>query len=795
MPHDLQRGDGPPCVIDYRERGTRAPFNACAIATGGNDPLMAADVRGAIRRPWLAYVAVGLAATVVYFILPDAQDQLYLLIGISAAWAIVAGRRLHGPTHPGWLMLAAGVVLYSLGDLVYTLIATTTGEEPFPSLADGPYLLGQLLVVVGVGRLAAPIERGFYRPAVIDATLVATAGAFIAWPLLLDPLTRSQVDMFSGAVALSYPVIDLVLVGVLARHALQPGRKPASVLLLIGGATAWLVADLVYANVSISGEYVTGSWLDAGWLIAYVLVGAAALHPSMARVTPYTERHEATISNGRLVLIGICVGTTVLVFVAHGPLVHPGDFPAFAVGSTTVAIFGSIRLLGALHAARVLLKEQLALKDELDHRSRSDRLTGLANREAIRDRLAVDLARGEPMAFVFLDLDDFKRINDAFGHPVGQDVLREVASRLTLIAGDSRIAARFGGDEFAVLISPCGGQIEAVQVARAILGALEPDVVLAGHRFRIGASVGIVWSSASELTADEIISRADIAMYQAKGQGGGCYAVFEPAMHERAVARTRLQNDLDRAVGRGEIMPWFQPIFDVVSEDLVGVEALARWQHPVRGLVAPDEFIPIAELSGAITGIDRHIVHVAAARVAEWRELGAGMLKLHVNITPREAADPGTVEGIASALDASGLPASSLVVEVTETALIDEAAVAPVLDSLKTLGVRLSIDDFGSRYAVLTQLGRLPIDVVKLDRSVVAGVATSEGFRLFQGILRFAQSMRLETVAEGVESLDVLPILRRLGCTAAQGYALGRPMPADAFGDLVADLVERKAIA
>jgi diguanylate cyclase (GGDEF)-like protein len=475
---------------------------------------------------------------------------------------------------------------------------------------------------------------------------------------------------------------------------------------------------------------------------------------------------------------------------------HAADFPAFALGSVTVGLLGSLRLLGALHASRILLREQLELKDELGRRSRTDRLTGLANREAIREHLTDDLGRGEPVAFVFLDLDDFKRVNDAFGHPTGQDVLREVAARLDSIAGDTRTAARFGGDEFAILISPCPGEGEATEVAQQITDALEPDVVLAGHRFRISASVGIVWSSADGLTADDIISRADIAMYQAKGRGGGCHAIFEPAMHDRAVARTQLQNDLDGAVSRGEIMPWFQPMFDVTTEDLVGVEALARWQHPVRGLVAPDDFIPIAELSGAITGIDRHIAHVAAERVAEWNEMGAGALTLHINITPREAADPSTVEGIASALSTAGLPASSLVVEVTETALIDETAVAPVLASLKALGVRLSIDDFGSRYAVLTQLGRLPIDIVKLDRSVVSGLETRQGFRLFQGIVRFAQSMRLETVAEGVESLAVMPLLRRLGCTAAQGYALGRPMPAEQFEDLVAAFVERrKAIA
>jgi hypothetical protein len=215
---------------------------------------MAADLRGTLRRPWLLYVAIGLGASVAYFLLPDVQDLLYLLIGFSAAWAIIAGRRIHGPTHRGWPILAAGIVFYCLGDVVYTILVATTGEEPFPSLADLPYLLGQLLVVIGVGRLAAPIERGFYRPALIDAALVATAGAFISWPLVLDPLTSGQADLFGGAVALSYPLIDLVLVGVLARHALQPGRKPISVLFLIGGAAAWLVADLAYVNLSVAED-------------------------------------------------------------------------------------------------------------------------------------------------------------------------------------------------------------------------------------------------------------------------------------------------------------------------------------------------------------------------------------------------------------------------------------------------------------------------------------------------------------------------------------------------------------
>ena len=739
---------------------------------------MAAPVQALVGRPWLLFLTAGLVATEVYYLVAPLQDALYLVIGFAGSAAIVVGWWVRRPVQRGWLMLAAGIGLYSLGDLIYTIIVSETGTEPFPSIADGPYLLGQLLVVFGVARLAAPAERGFYRPAMINSTLVALAGVFVAWPTLLDGMGLDQLDPLSALISLLYPLLDLILIGVLARHLLQPGKKSASLLLLLGGVVAWLVADLVYAALSVSGGYVSGMWLDAGWLVAYVLVGTAALHPSMAQVVSPKELHEATISNRRLVLLGVVVVIPVVMFVVHGPPLHPMDGPVFAIGGATLIFLVSVRLIGALRASRIVLGERSVLEAELERRATTDRLTGLANRPAVMDRLTAALERGERIGLVYLDLDDFKRINDAFGHQTGEEILRDVADRLRSVVADPLDVAHVGGDEFALVVRDCGSEAQATDVAIRVMEALKPVVRREEHSFRIQASIGIVWPDSLSVSADEILSRADIAMYRAKDHGGNAYAVFEPEMQERARLRTRLQNDLDGAVDRGEIQPWYQPIFDVRSGSLVGMEALARWQHGERGLILPDEFIPIAELSGAIRGIDRHIVSVATAQLAEWsRRLGSS-LQLHVNITPQEATDPATVEAIRAALRGSGLPPRSLVVEVTETALIDEAAVGPVLASLKALGVRLSIDDFGSRYAVLTKLGRLPIDIVKLDRSLLTGLDMPEGVRLFHGIIRLAQSLRLETVAEGVESLDLLPVLRRLGCDAAQGYALGRPMPA-----------------
>jgi diguanylate cyclase len=500
----------------------------------------------------------------------------------------------------------------------------------------------------------------------------------------------------------------------------------------------------------------------------------------MAHLVAVAEPHEATLSNRRLTLIGVTVMGPIAVFVAHGPsFVHTWDFAGFAAGSVILGLLASIRLLGSLHDSRLLLEQHLLLRAEVGLRARTDGLTKLANRNALVDHLGAVLAGDDSVGLLFLDLDDFKRVNDAFGHPVGDRLLREVARRLRTVVRGPDDVARLGGDEFAIVVSPCPTRAGAASVAQRVLDSFVPDVDVEGRAFRIRPSIGVVWTRPGELTADEVLSRADIAMYLAKERGGQSFELFEPAMHDRAVERTQLRGDLEGAVRRGEIEPWYQPIFDS-DRQLVAVEALARWRHPRRGLVSPNEFVPLAELSGDIVEIDRAMVQMATRDVARWNAAG-GSIQLHVNLAPREVADPLTVQSIADALEASGLLASQLVVEMTETALVDVAVVAPVLARLKDLGVRLSIDDFGSRYAVLAELGQLPFDVVKLDRGLVVGVETPLGFRLLQGIVRLAESLRLETIAEGVETMSELALLRRLGCTGFQGYVLGKPMPASEF--------------
>lgn len=723
--------------------------------------------------------AIGVAEIGAFLLFPDARDGLYLVIGLSASFAIAVGLRLHRPHRRGWLLIAAGLATNCLGDAVYTYLAAASGSEPFPSVADGLYLGAELLLFAGIAALAVPATHRLRHPALLDAGLVATACGFVAWVLLLDPILADSGDPLAASIAIAYPLFDIAFIGVLASFWLLPGRKRPAGLLLGAGLTAWLAADLTFARLSLTGDYVSNGLLDTGWLVGYVLFGVAALHPSMANLVAAVQPYETTLSNRRLGLVAATVLVPIAVFVAHGPFVHAWDFAGFSTGAVFITLLGLIRLLGSLHDSRLLLEQQRQLHREIDRRARTDGLTQLANRSALVDRLRVALAGNDSVGLLFLDLDDFKRVNDAFGHPVGDEVLRVVASRLRAIVRTPDDVARLGGDEFAVIVSPCPTLEGAASVAQRVLDSFAAEVVVDGRAFRIRPSIGVVWTQPGELTADEVLSRADIAMYLAKDHDGDSFKIFEPVMYDRAVALTQLRSDLQGAVLRGEIEPWYQPIFDTARQ-LVAVEALARWHHPRCGLVSPAEFVPIAELSGDIVEIDRAMVRMAARDVARWNAAGRP-IQLHVNISPREIADPRIVESIAEALAASGLLAGQLVVEVTETALVDEATVAPVLAALKDLGLRLSIDDFGSRYAVLALLGRLPFDNVKLDRSLVIGVGTPEGFRLLQGIVRLADSLRLETIAEGVETASELALLQRLGCTGFQGYLLGRPVPASEF--------------
>jgi diguanylate cyclase (GGDEF)-like protein/PAS domain S-box-containing protein len=437
------------------------------------------------------------------------------------------------------------------------------------------------------------------------------------------------------------------------------------------------------------------------------------------------------------------------------------------------------RVTGVSVIARDITRRK-QLEEQLTRQALHDPLTGLANRALFSDRLEHALARdrrpGATVAIV-IDLDGFKDVNDSLGHDAGDDLLTIAGLRLQGHARPGDTVARLGGDEFGVLLEETSAA-EAMRSAEVLLEGLATPIVLRDRELTPTASIGIAVAAGED--ADTLLRNADTAMYAAKRQGKGRYAIFEPAMHATVVERLDRAADLSRAVQRHQLRLCYQPEIHLRSGRIVGLEALARWRHPTRGEVLPNEFIPLAEETGLILPIGRWVLREACRQAKAWQERwpARSPLTIAVNLYARQLQHPGIVEEVVAALAAAELDPQSLVLEITETAVMEQLdAAITILTELRQLGVRLALDDFGTGYSSLSYLQRFPVDILKIDRSFVAGVAGSvEESALARAIVTLGQTLGLETVAEGVETAEQLAALRELGCQLGQGYYFARPL-------------------
>ncbi len=424
--------------------------------------------------------------------------------------------------------------------------------------------------------------------------------------------------------------------------------------------------------------------------------------------------------------------------------------------------------------------ERKRAEAELAHQALHDGLTGLPNRALLLDRLGQAIARlertGTSVAVLFCDLDRFKVVNDSLGHEAGDKLLTGVAERLTDVLRTGDTAARFGGDEFVVLCEDVDGERHAVLVAQRIARRLAEPFALGEDQVHVKVSFGIAVTDRSSVRAESLVRDADAAMYRAKERGGSLYEVFDTGMRRRAVRRLATETALHRALDHDELLLYFQPQLDMVSGTVTGVEALVRWQHPERGLVGPVEFIPAAEETGLIHRLGAWVIREACRQSVAWR----GGLTMAINLSPRQVLHPELVRSVARIVRDSGVDPTQLCFEITETAVLDDVdAATAVLEQLKGLGASLAIDDFGTGYSSLKALQQFPFDVVKIDRSFVAGMAgSSQEAAIVAAVISLSQALGLRTVAEGIETAGHLEGLRKLGCDLGQGYYFARPTPA-----------------
>jgi diguanylate cyclase (GGDEF)-like protein/PAS domain S-box-containing protein len=573
---------------------------------------------------------------------------------------------------------------------------------------------------------------------------------------------------------------------------------------IVGETLAWLVASLRRVHEELASRRVGARYSalvqNAADLVA--VVGAdATIHfvtPSVERLLGYraselttrrlTELFADETVNGALQLLERLARQPGASATQEWRIAH-------ADGSVRVVEVVAVNLaedpdIGGIVVTGRDVTERHALEAQLSHEALHDALTGLANRLLFQDRLAHALARSsrhpEQVAVLFLDLDEFKDVNDSLGHQAGDSVLQVIATRLQATVRASDTVARLGGDEFAVLVEDAEDSAALVELAERLLAAVRRPIEVGDTELVLGASIGIVLGDAGTEDAAALVRDADIAMYAAKELGKDRVELFDPRMQVRITERLHLVNDLRRAIDEGELEVLYQPIFELASGRPVGAEALVRWQHPERGRLLPGAFIGAAETSGLIVALGGYVLRQACTTAQAWATPDADVGIVSVNLSPRQFGDEQLLATIRDVLDRSGLCPRRLVLEITENVLISDLPGARAkLQALREMGVRVAIDDFGMGYSSLHYLRALPVDILKIDRAFVSGLGSADGAdALVAAIVEMARVMDLETIAEAVETSAEATRLRELGVGLIQGFHLARPMPAAAIAGI-----------
>jgi diguanylate cyclase (GGDEF)-like protein len=754
-----------------------------------------------VRSAWKTVAVGGTTCVGGYFLLPGTglKDVAYSVIGVASVVCVVVAVRLHRPEESsGWYAIAAGNACFVVGDGVFSLYRYVAHRSvPFPSWADAAYLLGYPFLVLGVVLISRHRQEGRSRESFADAAIVATGALALSWHFLVgDYVAQDHIGSLGKLVNMAYPLMDLAVLFIVVRCLLFGVSMMPTFALLATSMISMTVADFAYDVLVLHGVYRTGQPVDAGWLFGYVFVGAAALHPSMARADGPSDAGVGDTGR-RLPLVALAAFVSPCILLAVGSGAGRSEVEALAGTSIAVFVLVVVRMRWMFRRIGLQtneLEESLTTKESLEADLRyqvlHDGLTGLANRALLYDRvehaLLASVRSGKTVAVCFCDLDGFKTVNDGLGHQVGDQILVTVSKRLSSVVRPGDTVARLGGDEFAVLIEGVEDPSIATSVADRIVSAVARPIELEGRSVDMTVSVGIAVAD-GKATGEELLSRADSAMYEAKAAGKGRYEVFEASMHARIMERLEITNSFGRALKRSEFALLYQPQFSLVDGHLEGFEALLRWQHPSLGLLSPDRFISLAEETGHIVSIGRWVLETACDQAARW-STGRSPLTMSVNISARQLRHPHLVDDVRTALALAGLPPCQLVLEITENVLVSDPDHArSVLGELKGLGVRLAIDDFGTGYSSLSYLRRFPVDLLKIDKSFIDPLSDPDGddVAFIKTILKLADTLGLATVAEGIERPDQRALLSELGCGSAQGFLMARPLSDLAAGDLI----------
>ncbi|MBX9244246.1 GGDEF domain-containing protein [Actinotalea ferrariae] len=745
---------------------------------------------------WARFLAAGALVVVVQWFLPYGLlgDSIIVAAGAAGVVAMVVGVRRYRPARPlPWYLMAAGVAFWATGDGLWTVFDHVLGIDPFPSGADVAYLVAYPLFGVGLHLLARGKGRATDRSALLDALIVAVSVGLVLWVVFIAPTwTDAEGSTLGRFVGVAYPIGDLVLVTQLAHlTAARTSRTPALRLLGVGFVVIF-VADLLFqaaAYVPVLDENI--GWLDPLWMLAYLFWGAAALHPSLRATGEHERGPQHTLTPRRVAYLALAVAVLpglVLVERSMGLREH-----------NTEVTFASLPLI-ALVIARMLgmVRRMQEQADRLAHLADTDFLTGLENARRLSSRvdaLIRPAAGGSPqsVALLLVAVERFTEINDTLGLRTGDQLLRAVGARLTTAVDADGVVARLGGESFGILLPGVASGQRAAERAAEVRAAFEEPFHLPELTVTVDVAVGIALAPGDAGTAADLLQRADVALSAAR-ERRDLVASYAEQMHSGGPLTPVLMSELLAALEQDHVVVHFQPQVELRSGRVLGVEALVRWEHPVHGMLGPLAFVPAAERTGLIRQLTLHVLDRSLAQAAAWRADGR-TISVSVNLSVRNLLDPHFVEDVRAALERHRIPARQLELEVTETmAMLDPHRSVEVLGALDALGVTLSVDDYGTGYSSLAYLQRLPLQRLKIDRSFVAGVVTDDASAaIVRSTIELARHLGLSVVAEGVEDDETMLALLGMRCFAAQGFGLGRPVPADRIPAMIDEIEGRVA--
>ncbi|GIF23717.1 hypothetical protein Ate02nite_64470 [Paractinoplanes tereljensis] len=685
-------------------------------------------------------------------------------------------------------LLSVGVMTAGYAWLAVDMLAhasqARTRSMPIPAAAL--VAVGFLIAIWALARVPVAPTDGVERWRVaLDRTIAFLGSAAVLWYVGLAPMLSAREPWSLQATA-------LVGLGFLAA-----AGAATKVSYVVSGPVDRLAMRLVAASGGIPAGAVA---------VLAVRYGFAATIPAQAIVMPLAPilitlgvaiqnradrglRRDPVRTGVLLPYLAVVAVDLPLIAIAFGaPLGWP--VRVALIGTVSVTALVTVRQFITYRENAKLLANTRVQEKRLQYEVSHDGLTGLANRALFRDRLAAALAGPGPAAVLLVDLDDFKTVNDLLGHGVGDRLLVSVARLLRTEAGPDALPVRVGGDEFAVLLTEPGADPDAL-AGRLLTAFTSP---ISEHRLLVQASIGIAVAGPGA-TVDSVLLNADVAMYSAKQRGKAGFVRYADGMREPVLAHMQLGGELRRALDNDEFRVVYQPIMRLEDNRLIGVEALIRWHHPTRGVVAPAEFIPAAERTGLIVPLGRFVLHETCRQAAAWlAEFGPDALKeAGLNVSARQLHDPDFVADVTNALAESGLPCERLVLEVTESAVLRGQQVSRALYDLDRMGIRLALDDFGTGESSLSLLRAFPAAIIKLDKSFVDGIEIDDGQpaaadarqAVARAVLQLARAFGLDTVAEGVESAEQVAVLRELGYTVGQGFHLAEPMTADGVSGLL----------